>query len=417
MKKSIKVLLAGAITAIAGVVCAISLFASTAPSKDSDDYYVIKSKDDLIWLSNEVNQNKNQYIKAKLANDIVFNSGVMTSGSTGATVWVPLGGTGTTNNGKIINFRGVIDGQGHTISGLYCTDTYLAGIVSMNLGTIRNLGVVNSYFYSKIDPSDDTAFSGSFAAQNQGVIENCYAINTKVDGEYVCGGIAAMGDPNARIANCYTSCDVSSTLASSASKYRKYADAICYYGDCGSVSNVFWEEGKKTSYIGAAASYTKAMAASGALCYNLNKGGGQYYQNVDSGQKDQYPVLDPSHSAVMYKDGSYTNGGSGSVVTTEAPTQPTTEFVTETTTQSQGGGQTGEFIYGSANAESKLTASDAALILQKVLNDGFKMPIEYRTSNYQKYIDVDNDGMITASDALLVLQKVLDENVKFPVEK
>ena len=45
------------------------------------------------------------------------------------------------------------------------------------------------------------------------------------------------------------------------------------------------------------------------------------------------------------------------------------------------------------------------------------MPIESLTNNYEEYIDVDDDGFITASDAALVMQKVLKEDVEFPAEK
>ncbi len=84
----------------------------------------------------------------------------------------------------------------------------------------------------------------------------------------------------------------------------------------------------------------------------------------------------------------------------------------------QGSANEEEFIFGGAEADKELTASDAADIMQKVLNyDSYKMPIEYKTDNYMKYIDVDMDGHITATDASLVLQKVLNSEMTLPAEK
>ena len=155
---------------------------------------------------------------------------------------------------------------------------------------------------------------------------------------------------------------------------------------------------------------TAEQFASGEVAYLLNSGGGTFYQNIDNGaEKDAFPVLDPSHGKVYLKNGVYTNGGEQKTTTTET----TTETTTQTVTQDAGDG----FVYGAAMAESKLTASDAAMILQKVLDGNVVMPIEKKTGDYLKYVDVDADKNLTASDAAMVLQKVLDEKYKFPAEK
>ncbi|MBQ6554872.1 MAG: leucine-rich repeat protein, partial [Firmicutes bacterium] len=75
------------------------------------------------------------------------------------------------------------------------------------------------------------------------------------------------------------------------------------------------------------------------------------------------------------------------------------------------------FVYGGANNTGRLEAADSAVILQKVLNGSYKMPIENETSDYLKYVDVDCDGKITASDSTTVLQKVLNSSFKMPVEE
>jgi len=76
-----------------------------------------------------------------------------------------------------------------------------------------------------------------------------------------------------------------------------------------------------------------------------------------------------------------------------------------------------DFIYGDADADGKITSSDAAIILQKVLLGEYEMPIEKKTDDYLKYVDVDCDKMITSSDAANVLQKTLISTFSFNAEK
>jgi len=45
-----------------------------------------------------------------------------------------------------------------------------------------------------------------------------------------------------------------------------------------------------------------------------------------------------------------------------------------------------DFIYGDADADGKITSSDAAIILQKVLLGEYEMPIEKKTDDYLKYV-------------------------------
>lgn len=74
------------------------------------------------------------------------------------------------------------------------------------------------------------------------------------------------------------------------------------------------------------------------------------------------------------------------------------------------------FVIGDADADGVLTASDSAMVLQKVLVSTFTLPIEKETDNYLYYIDTDADGVITASDSAMILQKVLVSTYKMPAE-
>ena len=76
-----------------------------------------------------------------------------------------------------------------------------------------------------------------------------------------------------------------------------------------------------------------------------------------------------------------------------------------------------KFVYGDVNGDGILAADDAAMVLQKVLVNTYKLPLEDKTKDYMNYVDVDRDGYITASDAAYILQKVLISSFAFPAVK
>jgi uncharacterized protein YkwD len=68
-------------------------------------------------------------------------------------------------------------------------------------------------------------------------------------------------------------------------------------------------------------------------------------------------------------------------------------------------------IYGDADCDGILSASDAACILSYVLNS------RYEIEDFSvKKLDVDNDGMITSNDAACILSKVLNGKYTMPIE-
>lgn len=78
---------------------------------------------------------------------------------------------------------------------------------------------------------------------------------------------------------------------------------------------------------------------------------------------------------------------------------------------------TEQYSYGDMDGDGILTAADASILLQKVLNGSYKMPIEDMTSEYKKLADVDGDGELTAGDSAEILQKVLNGSYIFTVER
>lgn len=69
---------------------------------------------------------------------------------------------------------------------------------------------------------------------------------------------------------------------------------------------------------------------------------------------------------------------------------------------------------GDADDDGEFGASDAAMVMQKVLNSSFVLPTE---GSLMEICDVDGDGILTATDASMIMQKVLNSSFVFEVEK
>jgi len=162
--------------------------------------YQVTTKDQLDAVRYDLSAN---YI---LMNDIEFISEDFSQGgvfyNSGAE-WKPIGTTDAP-------FKGVFDGNGHTISGLVydsganVNDYENLGLFGMNSGTIKNLGMIKCNIIAS-SSSYYTAYVGAIAGQNNGTIKNCY--NTGVVGGKTAGGIT--GFSTGPITNCYNTGTIS----------------------------------------------------------------------------------------------------------------------------------------------------------------------------------------------------------------
>ncbi len=76
------------------------------------------------------------------------------------------------------------------------------------------------------------------------------------------------------------------------------------------------------------------------------------------------------------------------------------------------------YLIGDASNDGLITANDAAIVLQKVLNNAFTTACEEAYPNhYMRILDVTADSILTADDASAILQKALNNAFEFPVEK
>ena len=169
-----------------------------------DDVYQISNKGDLYAFALIVNNGETS-AKAVLTANITVNTGVLKEDGTladnysGFETWTPIG--------KDQNpYTGTFDGQGHTISGLYFNNSgsKYVGLFRKNDGTIKNVGVVDSYFCGS---SYVGGVCGGNVAQNENTsITNCYNTGAVSGSSYVggvCGGIQVESNFTATITNCY----------------------------------------------------------------------------------------------------------------------------------------------------------------------------------------------------------------------
>lgn len=74
------------------------------------------------------------------------------------------------------------------------------------------------------------------------------------------------------------------------------------------------------------------------------------------------------------------------------------------------------WIHGDADGDGGITAADAAIVIQKVLAYDFKTPIEDKTDDYMKVLDVDGSGDLTSNDGAYIMQKALNNSYVLPIE-
>lgn len=175
----------------------------SAAFNEEANAYDIENAGQLFWFAALVNgalldgTAQNLSANARLTRDITVNEGVMTAESTAAHVWTPIAG-----GNVYFTYEGTFDGQNHTISGLFCNlDESHAGLVGKTTGTVKNVGVVNSYFYAH--PGAGCCAPIVARLRSNGVIEHCFARNSTADCLFFTSGICGFSYPNSRITDCY----------------------------------------------------------------------------------------------------------------------------------------------------------------------------------------------------------------------
>ena len=170
----------------------------TEPTEKTNSEIHIKLPSELKWLANQVNDgNSFKGYTIYLDNNLDFfarkdESGQWENSRNEQYSWIPIGLTYANR------LEATFDGNGHTIKGIYVTLTDKYGGIFGNANTIRNLIVKSSYIKS-------TSTAGGIAgAIREGILENCYNINTEVivTAEQAAGGLVGQFT-GTNITKCY----------------------------------------------------------------------------------------------------------------------------------------------------------------------------------------------------------------------
>ncbi len=142
---------------------------------DGKTFYVITAAEELAWFAEKVNGGE-QEINAVLANDILFMDD---TSKTSEVNWTPIG------KNFSVRFKGVFDGAGQTIYGLYCKQDTHAGIFGAtdSIAVIKNVKSRNSVINSN-------AIAGGIVAECFGKVLDC--MNSGSVSSYVSGGIVGL---------------------------------------------------------------------------------------------------------------------------------------------------------------------------------------------------------------------------------
>ena len=299
----------------------------------AENPYQITSAAELYWFAGLVNGTltdvtKNSSACAKLMNDITVNNNLLdritykTDDDGNLTNEVANGGNfiswtpiGAANNG----YQGTFDGNGKTISGLFFNDSQKSHVGlfdNIYMATIRNVGVVDSYFFG------EHYVGGVCAFGVDGTITGSYNTGV-VSGEGCVGGVCGTGS-SVTITDSYNTGSVSG---------NDDVGGVFGYGENCMINNCYYLKAEGTDLggingadvEGQAEGKTAAQFASGEVAYLLQDGQkvGEdgtipqvWGQNIDNdGEKQSFPVFS---NAKVYKPSEsspckvgYTNNAEG----------------------------------------------------------------------------------------------------------
>ena len=180
------------------------------------DPYLIECAEHLAYAVSRDDNNAEECYK--LTTDIYLNDISMIDWATGKAKdgYTPnqwYRGTGANTSENANDFNGTIDGDGHTVYGLYSTGGVNAGLIPEtplqapnHAVNIYNLGIENAYISAKQNAAAFIAYGHCWAGSSLAVnIENSYVgENVTVISEGVAGAVYAFGGATLSIKACYS---------------------------------------------------------------------------------------------------------------------------------------------------------------------------------------------------------------------
>ena len=199
--------------------------------QNAEATYEIGNAGQLFWFAALVNgtltdgTEQNTAANAELTADITVNKYVVNEDGSlneydadSFRPWTPIGDHSVRGS----EFKGALDGKGHTVSGLYIQDTKKIGVGLVGAAnasaSISNISVVDSYF-------SGSNYVGGICGtlRNGSSIVNCSFAGSVTAADNDAGGICGMAESTS-IERCYANSTVTSSLS-------------CLGGICGSVDS------------------------------------------------------------------------------------------------------------------------------------------------------------------------------------
>ena len=225
------------------------------PAVYKNGAYEIANMGQLYWYADYIN-NKSGNKDGRLAADIVVNSGKIVSTSQNVRKWTPIGNA--TKHDEGVFYKNTFDGQGHYISGLYCDESFFAGLFGcLSGGTVKNVGVINSYFTAS--KGAGAIAGGGSDLTTGGTVSGCYSAYNVMYAQDNAGGIVGGAWKGAKIQNCFCA----------------YCDLTAYNT---SISNAF--TGAMAGYI--AINDTASTSGGKYTGIETNGGNGSFYGDTSS---------------------------------------------------------------------------------------------------------------------------------------
>ena len=212
---------------------------------DGDGFYLISTADELRLFASMVNSGQPS-INGKLTADILLNDisnwESWNESTAPANSWTPIGSGSQP-------FTGTLDGDGHSVSGIYINSTadYQGLVGVLGSGRTRNIGVKASYIKGGYNVGGVCGYNyggtvsncyntgsvegnssvGGLCGMNYGNVINCYN-NGSVEGNEIVGGVCGRNDGT--VSNCYNNGNITGS---------NYVGGVCGYNYGGTVTNCY----------------------------------------------------------------------------------------------------------------------------------------------------------------------------------
>ena len=247
---------------------------------DGDGFYLISTADELRLFASMVNSGQPS-INGKLTADILLNDisnwESWNESTAPANSWTPIGSGSQP-------FTGTLDGDGHSVSGIYINSTadYQGLVGVLGSGRTRNIGVKASYIKGGYNVGGVCGYNyggtvsncyntgsvegnssvGGLCGMNYGNVINCYN-NGSVEGNEIVGGVCGRNDGT--VSNCYNNGNITGS---------NYVGGVCGYNYGGTVTNCY-NTGSVTGndYVGGLCGMNYRNVTN---CYNTGSVEGNY---------------------------------------------------------------------------------------------------------------------------------------------